>query len=103
MSPHCRRFTPAFPKNVETPRFRGNPGWGRLRGGGILSIFVDGMGRAARGEGGTIPSVVDRCHRSGDAPIGGPPRNGASLHFGGADDGLGCGDESVIRSLVVGM
>src|SRR6185312_3208889 len=72
------------PKNVETPRFRGDPGWGRLRGGGVLSIFEDGPRAQGLAAAGTIPSSLDCCRRSGDAPIGGSPRNGASLHSWGS-------------------
>src|SRR6185312_3101497 len=73
------------PKNVETLRFRGNPGWGRLRGGDVLSSLENGSAGIAvalsrRGSSGDDPFPWDRCRRSGDAPIGGSPRDGASLH-----------------------
>src|SRR6185312_15917274 len=90
----CRRSAPRrhyllyqhrYLHTVETPRFRGNPGWGRLRSGDIDSNRK-GSSRQHQGKSrGPVPADslrgVRRYRRLGDAPTGGSPRHGASLQW----------------------
>jgi len=76
------------PRNVETLRFRGNPGWGRLRGGDVLSSLGNGSAgiRSPWDDAvlpgrylpfGPLPPIRRRPHR------GFPPKRGVSTFLEG--------------------
>ena len=86
----CQAKSMAYrpPNNVETLRFRGNPGWGRLRGGEGLSSLENGSaGIRSPWAGvvlpGRIPSLWTVAADPETPPSGVPPETGRLYILGG--------------------
>src|SRR6185312_3585716 len=84
-----RPIPPTRHLTVETPRGGGNPRWGRLRSGDNGSIGKKSSRRLQGKSRSPVPADSLRgvgCYRRlGDAPTGGSPRHGASLHYEAGD------------------